>query len=176
MILPLHGCSPVNLLYIFRTPLPKNTSKWLILKVAKKKKQPSELFYKNRCFRVSGKHLCWSLFFIKLQVNFIKETPTQVFSSEFCEIFKSIIFKNNSGRLLQQKIHFWKVALVFQLIFIWKRDLFISKLSETWNQFSKTVISVYIKAILCGVRSYHVEFIIKNIMVLRYSFLFWRNR
>ena len=27
-----HGCSPVNLLHIFRTPFPKNTSGRLILK------------------------------------------------------------------------------------------------------------------------------------------------
>ena len=27
----LHGCSPVNLLHIFRTPFPKNTSGWLLL-------------------------------------------------------------------------------------------------------------------------------------------------
>ena len=26
-----HGCSPVNLLYIFRTPFPKNTSEGLLL-------------------------------------------------------------------------------------------------------------------------------------------------
>ena len=26
-----HGCSPVNLLYIFRTPFLKNTSGWLLL-------------------------------------------------------------------------------------------------------------------------------------------------
>ena len=26
-----HGCSPVNLLHIFRTPFPKNTSEWLLL-------------------------------------------------------------------------------------------------------------------------------------------------
>ena len=25
------GCSPVNLLHIFRTPLTKNTSEWLLL-------------------------------------------------------------------------------------------------------------------------------------------------
>ena len=25
-----HGCSPVNLLHIFRTPFPKNTSGWLL--------------------------------------------------------------------------------------------------------------------------------------------------
>ena len=26
-----HGCSPVNLLYIFRTPFQKNNSGWLLL-------------------------------------------------------------------------------------------------------------------------------------------------
>ena len=29
-----HGCSTVNLLYIFRTPFPKNTSWWLLLIIA----------------------------------------------------------------------------------------------------------------------------------------------
>ena len=28
-----HGCSPVNLLHIFRTHFPKNISRWLLLKV-----------------------------------------------------------------------------------------------------------------------------------------------
>ena len=31
-----HECSPSNLLYIFRTPFPKNTSGWLLLLVVKK--------------------------------------------------------------------------------------------------------------------------------------------
>ena len=26
-----HGCPPVNLVYIFRTPFPRNTSGWLLL-------------------------------------------------------------------------------------------------------------------------------------------------
>ena len=29
----LHGCSPVNLLHIFRIPFPRNTSGWLLLNV-----------------------------------------------------------------------------------------------------------------------------------------------
>ena len=28
-----HGCSPVNLLHIFRTPFPKNTPGWLLLSI-----------------------------------------------------------------------------------------------------------------------------------------------
>ena len=31
-----HGCSPVNLLHIFRTPFPRNTSGWLLLMVVTK--------------------------------------------------------------------------------------------------------------------------------------------
>ena len=30
-----HGCSPVNLPHIFRTPFPKNTSGWVLLKLLK---------------------------------------------------------------------------------------------------------------------------------------------
>ena len=29
-----HWCSPVNLLHIFRTPFPKNTSGWLLLHIS----------------------------------------------------------------------------------------------------------------------------------------------
>ena len=46
-----------------------------------------------------GKQLCWSLFFNKVAgkaCNFIKkETPTQVFSCEYCEIFKKTNFKEH---------------------------------------------------------------------------------
>ena len=43
--------------------------------------------------KFTGKHLCQSLFFIKLACNFIKkETLAQVFSCEFCKISKNIFF------------------------------------------------------------------------------------
>ena len=46
--------------------------------------------------KFTGKHLCLTLFLIKLQPSdlqvFKKETPTQVFSREFCEIFRDTIF------------------------------------------------------------------------------------
>ena len=41
--------------------------------------------------KYTGKHLCQSLFFNK------KDTPTQVFSSEYCEIFKITIFIEHIG-------------------------------------------------------------------------------
>ena len=43
--------------------------------------------------KFTGKHLCQSLFFNKVASNFSKkETLTQVFSSEFCEILKEDLF------------------------------------------------------------------------------------
>ena len=46
--------------------------------------------------KFTGKRLCQSLFLIKLQASvynfFKKETLAQIFSCEFCETFKSIIF------------------------------------------------------------------------------------
>ena len=63
-------------------------------------KQAPEVFYKKTTFKHFAKvtriHLCWSLFLIKLQTedcNFIKkEILAQVFSFEFCKIFKYTIF------------------------------------------------------------------------------------
>ena len=43
--------------------------------------------------KFTGKYLCQNLFFITLQASVLKkETLAQVFSCEFCEIFKNIIF------------------------------------------------------------------------------------
>ena len=56
-------------------------------------KQPPEVFYKKIVLKnfakLPGKHLWQSLFFIKLQAS---ATLAQVFSSEFCEIFKKSFF------------------------------------------------------------------------------------
>ena len=47
-----HGCSPVNLLHIFRTAFPKNTSGWLLLTVAFSK---SLFFYSHKkCHSLPG--------------------------------------------------------------------------------------------------------------------------
>ena len=47
----------------------------------------------------TGKHLCWSLFLIKLQTSglqlYQKEIPTQVFSCEICELFKNTYFEQH---------------------------------------------------------------------------------
>ena len=70
-------------------------------------KQPPEVFYKKGVLKnfakFTGKYLCQSLFFNKVAgvCNSIKKgTLAQLFSCEFCEIFKNIFLQNTSGRLL----------------------------------------------------------------------------
>ena len=50
------------------------------------------------------KHLCWSLFLIKLQafrpVTLLKRKPNQVFSCEICEMFKNTFFTEHIRWLL----------------------------------------------------------------------------
>ena len=66
-----HGCFPVNLLHIFRTPFPKNTSDRLLLDTI----YDSNIFWKNKIFiiNITGEfphaaaNLFWAmLFFILL--------------------------------------------------------------------------------------------------------------
>ena len=70
-------------------------------------KQLPEVFHKKGVLKnfakFTGKHLCQSLFFKK---NFIKkETLAQVFSCEFCEIFKNTFFTE----------HLWIIPLLHML-------------------------------------------------------------
>ena len=55
--------------------------------------EPMEVLYENRCSKnfekFTGKHLCQSFFLM----NFIKkETMTNVFSCQLCEIFNNTLF------------------------------------------------------------------------------------
>ena len=52
--------------------------------------------------KFTGKHVCWSLSFNNVVAcNFIlKESPTQVFSCEFCKIFKYTFFNEHIRWLL----------------------------------------------------------------------------
>ena len=47
----------------------------------------------------TGKHLCWSHFLIKMlafsPVTLLKETPTEVFSCEYCKKFKNTCFEKH---------------------------------------------------------------------------------
>ena len=50
-----HGCSPVNLLPIFRTPFLKNSSGWLLLELKTMKKQKTQRRQKYKNTRISRK-------------------------------------------------------------------------------------------------------------------------
>ena len=75
-----HGCSPVSLLHIFRTPFPKNTSGRLLLS---RSSRPEVFCIKDvlRNFVIfTGPETC----------NCIKkESLAHVFSCKFCEISKN---------------------------------------------------------------------------------------
>ena len=68
--------------------------------VGKRSNSSSQMFLKTdvlKSFAIfTGKRMCWSLFLIKLQdwrpVFLFKETLTQVFFCEYCEIFKNSFF------------------------------------------------------------------------------------
>ena len=48
--------------------------------------------YVIKSFKIfTGKHLCWSLFLIKLQLYSI-ETPTQLFFCVYCDICNNVFF------------------------------------------------------------------------------------
>ena len=55
-----HGCSPVSLLHVFRTPFPRNTSGWLLLLKAK--------FVNDNLFKVK-KTVTWITWFAFLLLN-----------------------------------------------------------------------------------------------------------
>ena len=74
-------------------------------KVLSDQKQPPEVFYKKGVLKniakFTGKHLCQSLFLIRLQAFMKKEALAQVFSCGFCKISKRTPFSQNiSVRLL----------------------------------------------------------------------------
>ena len=115
-IAPWHGCSPVKLLHILRTPFLRNTSEGLLLKLKNSfrsshqrcsvKKGVLRNFEKS-----TGKHLCQSLFLVKLHarsatllkkrlwhrcfhVNFAKFLRTPLFGTPLDDRFYN--FKSNN--------------------------------------------------------------------------------
>ena len=131
------------------------------------------MFLKFSCLR---KTPVLESLFIELQVNFIKETPTQVFSSEFCEIFKNIIFKEQLRETASAENSFLESRSCFSThIYMKKRSFYFEAFGDLKPIFEDCHLSLYqshtlwCAIILCRIHN-------KNIMVLRYSFLFWRNR
>ena len=65
-----HGCSPVNLLHIFRTPFTKNTSKRLLLHLLK-----TALLYRKDHLRGHSSNVCTNNKFFQEEVFFLRKEP-----------------------------------------------------------------------------------------------------
>ena len=59
-----HGCSPVNLLHIFRTPFPKNTFGWLLLTILLRKVKKGIHIYSSLI--LNEKQVCLLCNFIEI--------------------------------------------------------------------------------------------------------------
>ena len=96
------------------------------------------MFYKRGVLRnftkFTGKHLRQRLFLIKLQ----KESLAQVFSCEFCEIFKNTFFYRTHLRWLVLKHVFPALIGSFFTIFIFSRFFYVFKLLFT-TFYEKTI-------------------------------------
>ena len=97
----------------------------VILSIWKQQKQSSEVCYKKVVFRnftkFTRKHLCQSLFFNKAAslrpATLFKKRLAQVFSCEFCEIFKNTIFTAALKIALKfTDIHLWQNAIVSKVV------------------------------------------------------------
>ena len=79
-----HGCSPANLLHIFRTPLLKNTSGWLLLTTLTRHLCSCSLtqinYGENRCgyFWLSTKNVVIYLMILSCHAN-LKATEQRIF-------------------------------------------------------------------------------------------------
>ena len=102
----------------------------------------------------TGKHLCWSLFLIKLHpwrlATLPKETRAQTFSFEKCEIFRKTYFKEHLRTTASSFTYFaihlislWVSSIIWRAI-LEKNNLFADKISSwfsimlflsTWSAF-----------------------------------------
>ena len=127
---------------------------FLLLKVNKNKsfiqKQPPEGFFKKAFLKtftkLTWKHLCWSLFFNKFHAwcmqRFNKGTPTQVFSGEFCGIFKITFFTEHFPAIASFRNSSY--SFIFQRSFIYLSNLLLLEKSTKTHNFAIFSFSKYI--------------------------------
>ena len=85
-----HGCSPVNLLHIFRTPFPRNTSGWLLQYIVIKTSEPLNSLNLSLCCPIYGPIPNWG-FASRFDVSF---------QTSFHNIFKSYLPVNVNYQVL----------------------------------------------------------------------------
>ena len=93
-----HGCSPINLLHIFRTSFPKNTSGWLLLNVVVK--WLSSMVWLIKCCKIQQNNY---LYFQRI-IYIFNEIIIYIFNELILFIFNAIIINifNEMIVLIQQ--------------------------------------------------------------------------
>ena len=89
-----HGCSPVNLLHIFRTPFSKSTSGWLpvtlyLHKLKRRAQHAVLVIWKHLLLGISSTDCCTPLFHLQ---SFSKFIQNYYFMLSFCCYVKSRYF------------------------------------------------------------------------------------
>ena len=92
-ITPRHGCSPLNLLYIFRTPFPKNTPGRLLLK------------YETKCNFM----MFWNLFIFVCCESFKVKVKTSLFIKKRLPNFTKLMKRDD--KLQQLYLKAWKAKI-----------------------------------------------------------------
>ena len=88
--------------------------------------------------KFTGKHLCRSLFFNK-------ETPTQVFSCEICEIFKNTYFVENLRTAAFAIRYYIDKKIVFiNYLFVEKTRWFLTEPRIPSLEFKKSFVNSYV--------------------------------
>ena len=88
---------------------------WLMRNLMKVRSSTGSVLWKKvllkNFLKFTGKHLCQSLFLNKVEglktATLLKKRQAQVFSCEFCEIFKNIFSQSTSGWMPLQGFIFW---------------------------------------------------------------------
>ena len=130
----------LNVMVSIMTAVSLRAAKNSMLSPLSLKSGRSQIFFKMgvpKNFAIfTVKHLCWSLFLIKLQkaCNCINKTPTQLFFCEYCEIFKGSLLlltqsypfdAYDSASSRQQRRHQFDeckkqyVPLLFIILILW---------------------------------------------------------
>ena len=138
-----HGCSPVNLLLIFRTPFTKNTSGWLLLKSSIIDVWPS---HSKNVPRFSEQAPCMflkisikiplvaNLFLSKDSTSF-KTTVSQNIYFRLCMVFleNSNLYKNNHDEASHMEFISEESLLFYLDEVTWNINFFFDIFNNIWE-------------------------------------------
>ena len=102
-----HGCSPVDLLYIFRTPFPRNTSRWLLLNFY------NQTFCSNQCIQKSIANFLCSFLYSKYGIKYSLFEKDVLNYEDLLILFLHKFFIKTLRKLLWQPLKKFTYSLNF---------------------------------------------------------------